>query len=372
MTLAQNLPLKVAVVGTGGIGIAHIRCWMNMLPKAKIVTVVDEREDIAAHAAQIAGNVPYYTHLEDMLDSEEVDIVDICTPPFVHRDQIILAAKAHKHILCEKPLTVELNDADEVIQVCREAKVKLMTAFCIPYYPLMRKLKNVIKNEQLGKPIRIYATEWMRSEWLQKPTGWFWDPKKSGGTTIEGIIHLFHLLPWFFGKVKRVYAEGGSNFIYTTPPFTLPDDQIVVLLSFSNGAIGIIDGGANAPSNFEQRMNIFFTEGGIEVKREKMELLGGGTIRIYKGIKTYVDWVKEYHVEGEREIERYARNTGGSPTAHIFEIEHFIDSILENKTPETPGEDGRSALEYAWAAIKSLRTHNPVDLPLSEPYPSYK
>ncbi len=119
----------------------------------------------------------------------------------------------------------------------------------------------------------------MRAEWIRKRTGWFWDPKKSGGTAIEGVIHDFHFLPWLFGPAQRIYAEAGT-FLYTDRQPTLPDDQLVVLWRFQNGAIGVIDGGANSRATIEGHTSIFFTEGGVRMGR-------GGGFRIYRGMLEY-------------------------------------------------------------------------------------
>jgi myo-inositol 2-dehydrogenase/D-chiro-inositol 1-dehydrogenase len=203
----------------------------------------------------------------------------------------------------------------------------------------------------------------MRTEWLQKRTGWFWDPKMSGGAAIEGIIHEFQFLPWLFGPVERIYAEAGT-FIYTDREPTIPDDQLVVLWRFQSGAIGIIDGGANQASDFPGHTSVFFTGGAV-----RMEY--GGPFRIYRGMTDYNPVVEEVNRFTPRDDDTRLVTSAYQPTEQIAEIRHFADCVLEDKEPETPGESGRYALECAWAAIKSFQTHLPVTLPLERPYPSY-
>ena len=355
--------LRVAMVCGAGIGASHVQCWRHLEDKALITAVMDVDPELAQITAHMSGDVPWTTDLDELLARDDVDAVDICSPPFAHADQIVKAAQAGKHVLCEKPFTVNLDDADRAIEACKKAGVKLMVAFPRPYSAVGRRLKEVIETQELGRPIRIYAAHHMRAEWIRKRTGWFWDPAKSGGTAIEGVIHDFHYLPWLMGPAKRIYAEAGA-FLYTDRSPTLPDDQLVVLWRFENDAIGIIDGGANQPSNFGGQMSLFFTGGGVSVER-------GGPLRIYRGMTDYHPSVEEVHHFGPMGDDTHITRSPFSPTGHLGEISHFADCVLNDRQPETPGEHGRWSLEYAWAAIKSFQTNQPVSLPLAKPYPKY-
>lgn len=355
--------LRVGMVCAAGIGASHVIDWRYLEDRAQITAVMDVDGELAQNTAHMSGDVPWTTDLDELLARDDVDAVDICSPPFAHAEQVIKAAQAGKHVLCEKPFTVNLEDADRAIEACKKAGVKLMIAFPRPYSGSGRRLKKMVETGELGKPIRIYAAHHMRAEWLRKRTGWFWDPKKSGGTAIEGVIHDFHFLPWLMGPAKRIYAEAGT-FLYTDREPTLPDDQLVVLWRFENGAIGIIDGGANQPSNFGGHMSVFFTEGGVSLERR-------GTMRIYRGMLEYNPVVEEVHAFGPIGDDTHLTRSPFTPTGHLAEIEHFIDCVVNDKEPETPGEAGRYSLECAWAAIKSFQTNQPVTLPLSKPYPRY-
>jgi predicted dehydrogenase len=355
--------LRIGMVCAAGIGASHITCFMSMEKRAKITAVMDVEAELAKTSAHMAGDVSWTTSLEELLARDDVDAVDICSPPFAHADQIVAAAQAGKHVLCEKPFTVNLDDADRALAACQQAGVKLMVAFPRPFSAATRRVKQIIETGELGKPIRIYSSHHMRAEWIRKRTGWFWDPKLSGGTVIEGIIHDFHFLPWLFGPAERIYAEAGT-FLYTDREPTLPDDQVAVLWRFKNGAIGIIDGGANQPSNYGGHTSIFFTGGGIHLGR-------GGGMRIHRGMTEYHPVVEEVHAFGPIGDDTQLATTAYQPGGHLGEIEHFVDCVVNDKEFETPGESGRYALECAWAAIKSFQTHQPVTLPLEKPYPSY-
>ncbi len=355
--------LRVGMVCAAGIGASHVKDWRYLENKAEITAVMDVDEELARNTAHMSGDVPWTTDLEELVARDDVDAVDICSPPFAHADQIVTAAKAGKHVLCEKPFTVNLDDADRAIAACKKAGVKLMIAFPRPFSASSRRLKEMVETEELGKPIRLYSSHHMRAEWLRKRTGWFFDPKKSGGTAIEGVIHDFHFFPWLFGKAKRIYSEAGT-FIFTDRSPTLPDDQLVVLWRFENDAIGIIDGGANQPSNYGGHMSVFFTDGGV-----RMERYGGFTI--YRGMKDYHPIVEEVRHFGRMGDDTDLETSAFTPGGHLGEIEHFADCVLNDKEPATPGEDGRYALECAWAAIKSFQTNEPVTLPLKKPYPKY-
>jgi len=355
--------LRVGMVCAAGIGASHVVDWRYLESKAQITAVMDVDADLAKNTAHMSGDVPWTTDLDELLARDDVDAIDICSPPFAHADQIVKAAKAGKHVLCEKPFTVNLDDADRAIEACKQAGIKLMVAFPRPFGATGRRLKELVETEELGKPIRIYSAHHMRAEWLRKRTGWFWDPAKSGGTAIEGVIHDFHFLPWLMGPAKRIYSEAGT-FIYTDRSPTLPDDQLVVLWRFENDAIGIIDGGANQPSNYGGETSVFFTEGGVRMDRT-------GGFRIYRGMKEYHPSVEEVRHFGRMSDDTDLATSPFTPGGHLGEIEHFIDCVVNDKEPLTPGEHGRYALECAWAAIKSFQTNQPVTLPLEKPYPSY-
>ena len=355
--------LRIGMVSAAGIGASHVMNWRYLEDRAKITAVFDIDPELAQNTAHMSGDVPWTTKLDELLARDDVDAVDICSPPFVHAQQIIAAAKAGKQVYVEKPFTLTLDEADQAIAACKQAGVKLMVAFPRPYSSVGRRIKQMIETEELGKPIRIYAAHHMRIEWLQKRTGWFWDPKKSGGTAIEGVIHDFHFLPWLMGPAKRIFCEGGS-FIFTDRKPTLPDDQLVVLWRFENDAIGIIDAGANQPSNFGGQMTVFFTDGAVATGR-------GGPFRIYRGMKDYHPIVEEVHHFGPIGDDTHLARSPFTPTGHLAEAEHFLDCVLNDKQPETSGEQGRYALECAWAAILSMRTNEPVTLPLKKPYPVY-
>ena len=357
--------LRVALVSCAGVGMRHVPCWrlLEDQGKAKITTVMDVDSDVAEVVARVAGGVPWTTDLDEVLARDDVDAVDICSPPFAHAEQVVKAAEAGKHVLLEKPITVNLDDADRVIAACKEAGVKLALAFSRPLSSQGRRLKEMIETEELGKPIRIYVTHHMRTEWLRKPSNWFWDPSKSGGTAIEGVIHDFQYLPWLMGPAKRIYAEAGT-FIYSDREPTLPDDQLVVLWRFESGAIGIIDAGANKPSNFPREGSIFFTEGAVRFGRDN-------PVRIYRGVTEYDPAVEELHDLSPAGDNIRRTPSAFRPDSHMLEIEHFVDCVLNDKKPVTSGEEGRYALECAWAAIKSFQTNQPVTLPLERPYPRY-
>ena len=137
-----------------------------------------------------------------------------------------------------------------------------------------------------------------------------------------------------------------------------------VLWRFENDAIGIIDGGANQPSNYGGETSVFFTEGGVRMDRT-------GGFRIYRSMKEYHPSVEEVRHFGRIGDDTDLATSPFTPGGHLGEIEHFIDCVVNDKEPLTPGEHGRYALECAWAAIKSFQTNQPVTLPLEKPYPSY-
>src|SRR5690606_24531074 len=141
--------LKVAIVGCGFMGRMHANVY-GALGTAELAAVVDHRpEKLAAFAEQFG--VPAFSTMSELFTKETIDAVDVCLPTFLHKEATIEAARAGKHVLCEKPMALSLEDADAMIAACEDAQVRLMIAHCIRFWPEYALLKKVIDDRRLGE-----------------------------------------------------------------------------------------------------------------------------------------------------------------------------------------------------------------------------
>lgn len=230
-----NDPLKVGVVGLGGIGkihaVAYAACsWTELHSLAT-------RNSVALQgAALFFGVTNIYEDFQEALKDPELQAVSICVPTFVHKDYIIAAAKAGKHILCEKPLLLHHEEFEEINSVLRKNKVKLMVAMICRFMSHYSQAKNVIDKGELGPIVSIHAYRRGRGPPTAK---WFWDVDKSGGIAVDLAIHDIDLVLWYLGSkdpIKSVYAIG-SNKVY--PEIDMWDIVVITLHSQSGVLITI-------------------------------------------------------------------------------------------------------------------------------------
>ena len=200
--------IKVAVVGTGFIGPAHIEA-LRRLPHIEVVGLCEATLELAQQKAEVLGIEKAYV-FEDMLKEEAIDSVHICTPNFLHYSQAKAALLAGKHVICEKPLATKIEDAEELVQLAREKGLVNATHFNLRYYPLVRQMKNMRENGELGEIYSImgsYLQDWL---YLRTDYSWRLEPDKSGDSRAIADVgsHLLDLTEYVTGlKITEVMAD---------------------------------------------------------------------------------------------------------------------------------------------------------------------
>jgi len=197
--------IKVGIVGAGFMGEMHANCH-NAAKGGKLVAVCDVRKGNATKLAEMA-KAEVYTDYDKMLAESGVDMVDICLPTHMHCDATVKAAKAGKHVLCEKPIALTTKDADKMIAACKKAGVQFMIAQVIRFWPEYQLLKQYVDSKKLGK---LKSLQMKR---LSPPAGWSWknwlnDPKLSGGALIDLHIHDTDFARYLLGDPASVDSIG--------------------------------------------------------------------------------------------------------------------------------------------------------------------
>lgn len=336
--------IKVSVIGAGRAGEVHALNLARRIPIAELVALVDIDLTLANRLSEKVGGVPCFKTLSEALKNVEIDAIFITTPTFTHYPLTIEAAEAGVHVFCEKPMALNLEEADKMISTARRNNVKLQIGFMRRFDPEIRKVKSLVTEGSIGRLVLIKSLT--RGPGL--PPKWALDLRTGIGMIAEVSSHDFDSVRWLMGsEPKTVYSEGDA--------LINPDlkkeyenyhDVYVSIIRFENNSIGIIDGGCPVGYGYDARIEILGTDGLIQVGD-----IRGGSLLICKSDKkavteTFPSWRNRFS-EG-----------------YIGEAESFLKAIIEDKTPEVTGEDGRKALEMVFAALESMRTGKPVKLPL--------
>ena len=311
--------IKVCVIGMGRAGMLHAKFFLNRVKGAELTAVVDPIESLAKKAGE-EFRVPYFT---DFTDIKDVDAAIICTPSYTHTGMIEEFASNGNHILCEKPLTLNLKDAERAMNSVRKAGVKLQIGYMRRFDRYYSEAKDRIDEGEIGKPLIFKSTA--RDPSL--PSGWVSDPSLSGGIFLDMLSHDFDIARWLMGReVKSVYADGGA-WIYEETKKKGDLDTVGVTLKFDKG-MGLIEGCRKCPYGYDLRTEVVGQEGTLMIGNAYDPSLMIGKDECVRAKRAEWFW------------ERFE-------AAFLKEDIHFIDCITGagDEEPMVNGEDGRRALE---------------------------
>jgi predicted dehydrogenase len=334
--------VRVALIGAGGISRAHIPGYAACQDRAEVVVIAEPVEPAALAAREaLGGTAETVVDWRQALERADVEAVDVCLPHDLHQPVVVAAAEAGKHVLVEKPIARDLAEADRMIAAADRAGVTLMVCHDRRFHPLFARIKELIDDGAIGRPLCLRLDHNQRIE-LSSEHWIFQKERLGGGAVMSCLVHQFDLIRWYGGEVAQV---GGMTL---TMPERMEGEIIgVVPLRFASGAIGdtVINWnvrGANLPGGlWGELVWVSGTEGNLH------NLGGIHTLR-YDG------------------SERYGSVQVAEGRGHPGAIAHFVDCVREGRRPLTDGREGRAALEIAMAAYASEASGRFVDLPLKE------
>lgn len=341
--------LGIGVIGCGGIARAAHLPNIVRNPRAKLVAVCDIDFDRAKATAAEFGGVAYQDY-HDLIANPDVEMVCVTTWAAAHAEPVIAAAKAGKHILCEKPIAISLEDADAMVCAAHEAGVKFSMGYQPRFGTLWPRVKQIIDDGLLGTIMGVTITAASPSS-----HGVPWFLKKDlagGGVLIDWGIYTAHQLLWWLGPITRVYATTATfrkEVMVRDQLLTDIDveDTVAAQLSFASGAMGTWYSAWAVKANHGET-SIDGSEGSLTIQ--------GSTIRLLsKKINEPVE------IAGWHEI-----NASDPPLVemHYRKIAHLVDSVLDDTPLLLTGEDGRDALEVVLGIYRSAETGLPVDFPV--------
>jgi myo-inositol 2-dehydrogenase/D-chiro-inositol 1-dehydrogenase/scyllo-inositol 2-dehydrogenase (NAD+) len=329
----------LAVLGAGRVGMVHARNATGSIPSVELACIVDADPEVGNKAGAELG-VPVFTDLEQALSGPAFDGVVITAPTFAHAELAVLAAGAGKHIFCEKPMALTLEECDFMAAAAEKAGVVFQVGFVRRFQPEFLEAKHRIEAGDIGTPMVVKSLT--RGPGL--PPAWAHDLRRSNGMLAEVNSHDFDCVRWLVGsEIERVYAET-ANFKGRERGVTAPDfyDNVVVSLRFASGAIGTIDGTCPADYGYDARAEVLGTEGLLVVGENRamplLEIRSRGTGET----PTFASWPQRFE-PGYRE-----------------ELAAFVRAALSGRAPAVGAGDGRAAVAAVRASNTSWLEGRPV------------
>jgi predicted dehydrogenase len=335
------------IIGCGAISKVYFEN-LAQLPEAEIIATADIDKERARSLAQQYRAKAWYTNYKELLENERVEAVCICLPPYLHAKIGVDALKAGKHTLIEKPLAINLKEADILIKAARKAGVKIGVAYQYRFNEAVRWAHEIAKSGEIGNLLlgNLWVKQYRSDEYYMNEK---WRAKWStagGGVVMSNAIHWLDLLLLHFGPAKEVYAQMGT-FTHNIEV----EDISGGIIRFKSGAIGTFVASNSTKPSFPVRMDIHGDKGTIILEGESEKL--------------HAKLFKKMGVEREftsKELPKLDTPPFVPSEGHKPLIKDFLIAILENREPVVSGEEGRKSLEIVEAIYKSAKNNKVVRL----------
>lgn len=322
----ETIP-SVGIIGAGGIAGVHAEAYSRLSDRITVAAV----SDVSLPAAQeLAGKLAAesYADYREMLALTALDAVDICLPHHLHADAILAAARAGKHILCEKPMCVTLDEAARVRQAVKDAGVTLMCAHNQLFMPAIAEARRILDSGELGQVYEVHASDAFASSMTSESAGWrAHSATAGGGELIDTGYHPSYLLMYLAGglptEVTAMLARHRLSFLDA-------EDSANVLVRFDNGVVGsITTSWAYQPPSDTERFSVYAAAGSIR----------GGD-----------DWLSVETADGRSRTQRF-------PAVDPFaaEISHFARCLSTGERPVHTEVEGSIVLDLIVSAYRSAR-----------------
>jgi len=330
--------VNIGLIGAGRIGKLHAQHLAFRIPDANLLAVADLFVEGAEKCAADCRIPSAFKDYRRILDNSDIDAVVICTSTDTHAQIIEEAAAAGKHIFCEKPLDLDLARIDRVLAAVDEAGVKLQVGFNRRFDPSFRRVRDLVAAGKIGTPHIVRITS---RDPEPPPIEYI---KVSGGIFLDMTIHDFDMARYLINdEVSELYAAGG---VMVDPKIGQVGDidTAVITLRYAHGAIGTIDNSRKAVYGYDQRVEVFGSEGMVVVSNNKPDTAEWSTADgVHSSLPLFFF------------VERYI-------DSYIAEMRAFMECIQQDKTPPVTGMDGRIPVVMGYAARKSYAENRPVKL----------
>lgn len=343
----QDRKIRIAIVGCGRISQNHFGSVERHSDDLELVAVCDTKKS-ALEKYQEQYGVPEYQDYQSMLESEQIDVVAICTPSGLHAEQSMLAARHGIHVLTEKPMATRWQDGLRMVKACDEAGVHLFVVKQNRKNATLQLLKRAVEEKRFG---RIYMVNinvfWTRPQEYYDQAKWRGTWELDGGAFMNQASHYVDLIDWLIGPVDSVQAMTG-----TLARDIEVEDTGVMNIKWRSGALGSM-----SVTMLTYPRNL---EGSITILGEK------GTVRV-GGVA--VNDIQYWEFSDERDYDQDIKNANYQTTSvygfgHPLYYKNVIEVLRGETDPETDGREGLKSLELLIAGYISARDGRTVSLPL--------
>ncbi|MCK4340040.1 MAG: Gfo/Idh/MocA family oxidoreductase [Candidatus Cloacimonetes bacterium] len=368
--------IRFGIIGAGSIArFSHIPA-IDKLQGAELVAICRRNKEKADELGKTIGVKEIYYDYEDLLKSKNIDAVIIASPNVFHKDHATAAAEAGKHVLCEKPIAINLKDAREIIEVCKKNKVKLQVGFNQRYWNQVKIAKDLLDEGCIGDVKSFYTTYREKWDLYQADTNFRDDINQSGGACLIDMgIHRIDMIRFFMGEISDVFAEINHSVMPTRL-----DDNNWLLLKSNKGAIGSLSCDKYTPPVVNETA-LYGTRGTMYLSTEIFNPFQPVPLAIYveeftreipEIIENYVYPTKWEDFWKDKPAEKtWIPITPQKVDPYLAQIKDFCECIIEDRNPSVTGEDGIRSLEIVLAAYKSSKEKRWVSLPLEEEVVGY-
>jgi predicted dehydrogenase len=311
MTAAK---IRWGLIGCGDIARKRVAPALRDLPNCELVAVSRAKFELAESFAKEFGARRWYDTWEGLISDEEVDAVYIATPVHLHAAQTIAAAQAGKHVLCEKPMAMNVGECDQMIAACAEHQVRLGVSYYRHFYPVVGRVRQILASGEIGAPVlaQINAFEWFNPD-RSHARRWLIEKELSGGGPMFDFgCHRLEVLINLFGRVSRISSQL-SNSIFEREV----EDTATALLGFESGAQAILSV-THAATEPQDTLHIFGTEGSIHVPE------------LNAGVLTLTTRNGQSH-----------ESHPAPANLHLPLIDDFVQALISNRDPQVDGAAGR-------------------------------
>lgn len=306
--------VRWGLIGTGDIARKRVAPALRDSPACELVAVSRARAELAQDFATAFGASRWYARWQDLLADRAIEAVYIATPVNVHAEQAIAAAEAGKHVLCEKPMAMNVAECDRMMDACRAHDVALGVAYYRHFYPAVTRVKSIVSSGEIGRPVVAQINAFERFNPAPgEPRYWFVRKAQAGGGPMFDFgCHRIEVLMNLFGAVRDV-SSLVANVVFEREV----DDTAAALLRFDNGTCATVTV-THAASEPQDTLDVYGTEGSVHIRQLNA---GDLTIRTNGGER------RESHPP--------------DPNLHRPLIDDFADAVLSGRPPGVDGSIGR-------------------------------
>lgn len=334
--------LGIAVIGSGRAGMIHARNFVAGVEGARLVAMVDPAPAAREAALRELGLTKGYADYREALADPAVDAVVVVTPTAYHREIVVTAAEAGKHVLCEKPMAMTVAECSAMLAACERARVKLQIGFMRRFHKDFVAAKAVLDAGAIGEPVLVKSL----TRGPSVPQPWMYDIAKSNGPLAEVNSHDIDALRWFAGDdFAEVYAIAG-NYRCPEARAEYPEfyDNVAMTVRFARGAQGMIDGAHGVAYAYDARLEVLGTKGVLRVgalESSSVVVCGSDARLVTPAVRSWRDLFADAYREEDRA---------------------FVRCIREDLPPSPSGRDGLEAVKAVNAGNRSIATGKPVKL----------